>query len=161
MDKVYLLSQTLGKLLLSNEEVITTAESCTGGGVASAITDIAGSSQWFDRAFITYSNDAKMDMLGVKRETLESFGAVSEAVVQEMVLGALQQSKATVGVAISGIAGPDGGSAEKPVGTVCFGFAHQSGLQQIETCYFSGSRSQIKEQAVAYALETLCQFVEK
>ncbi|MGR5456628.1 nicotinamide-nucleotide amidohydrolase family protein, partial [Vibrio alfacsensis] len=98
--------------------MLVTAESCTGGGVATAITDIAGSSAWFDRAFVTYSNDAKIDMLGVATETLGQNGAVSEAVVVEMAQGALQHSKGTLSVAISGIAGPGGGSEDKPVGTV-------------------------------------------
>ncbi|GAA5646981.1 nicotinamide-nucleotide amidase [Vibrio proteolyticus] len=154
------LSQKLGALLRDNQHVMTTAESCTGGGVASAVTDVAGSSQWFDRAFVTYSNAAKMEMLGVSEATLAQHGAVSEPVVKEMVLGALQHSHATIGVAISGIAGPDGGSEDKPVGTVCFGFADQPGWLQIETCHFAGDRATVRAKAVTHALNVICQHLE-
>lgn len=160
MDQQRILSQKLGALLLQHQQVLTTAESCTGGGIASAMTDIAGSSQWFDRAFVTYSNAAKREMLGVTEETLEQYGAVSEAVVKEMVLGALQHAKATVGVSVSGIAGPDGGSDEKPVGTVCFGFADQQGWLEMETCHFSGERGAVRSQAIIYALTRLIQHFE-
>lgn len=106
------LSERLGRRLKSTGQVLATAESCTGGGVSAAITDIAGSSEWFDRAFITYSNNAKMEMLGVKAETLDSHGAVSEAVAREMVLGALANSQATMAVSISGIAGLAGAAKQ-------------------------------------------------
>ncbi|GAL30155.1 C-terminal domain of CinA paralog YdeJ [Vibrio variabilis] len=123
MQNISELSANLGQLLQQRDQVLVTAESCTGGGVATAITDIAGSSAWFDRAFVTYSNDAKMEMIGVKSETLGQHGAVSEPVVIEMAQGALSHSNGTLSVAISGIAGPGGGSDEKPVGTVCFAWA--------------------------------------
>ncbi len=155
MNSLNQLSQQLGSLLLEHNQILVTAESCTGGGVASAITDIAGSSSWFDRAFVTYSNEAKQEMIGVKTETLAEFGAVSEPVVIEMVQGALKNSNATIGVSISGIAGPGGGSAEKPVGTVCFAWASKDGWQQVETKYFAGDRSEVREQAVTYALQKL------
>jgi len=158
MDSLYLLSQEVGDLLLENNQVLVTAESCTGGGVATAITEVAGSSAWFDRAFVTYSNEAKQEMIGVKPETLAEFGAVSEPVVFEMVQGALTNSNATIGVSISGIAGPTGGSEEKPVGTVCFAWADKFGWLHIETKHFSGDRSEVRTQAVGYALETLKEY---
>ncbi|HCG6404849.1 TPA: nicotinamide-nucleotide amidase [Vibrio parahaemolyticus] len=157
MEKTTKLSADLGVLLARHGHVLTTAESCTGGGVAAAITDIAGSSGWLDRAFVTYSNEAKMEMLGVQLQTLEAYGAVSEPVVTEMVLGALKHSNATVGVSISGIAGPGGGSEEKPVGTVCFAFADNQGWQLVETMHFSGNRAEVREQAVIHALSQLHQ----
>ncbi|BCL71230.1 putative competence/damage-inducible protein [Vibrio nigripulchritudo MADA3029] len=153
------LSQQLGEALLDKGLVMTTAESCTGGGVATAVTDIAGSSAWFDRAFVTYSNEAKMEMLGVNASTLEAHGAVSEPVVTEMVAGALVNSQASIGVSISGVAGPGGGSEEKPVGTVCFGFQSEQGWQKIETCYFEGDRAQVRRQAVLHALQVLLQYL--
>lgn len=155
MESQHILSQQLGELLNKHNLVITTAESCTGGGISAAITDIAGSSAWFDRAFITYSNEAKMEMLGVLATTLEQFGAVSENVVLEMVRGALNNSRANIGVAISGIAGPSGGTDLKPVGTVCFAWADQLGWQKVETQCFAGDRSQVRQQAIEHALKVL------
>jgi nicotinamide-nucleotide amidase len=149
------LSQKLGKLLLKRQWVLATAESCTGGGVATAVTEIAGSSQWFDRSFVTYSNEAKMEMLGVELSTLEQFGAVSEQTVLEMVSGTLHHSRANIAVSISGIAGPSGGTAEKPVGTVCFAWATNDGWTTVETHHFSGGRAQVREQAIYHALITL------
>lgn len=155
MNSVEQLSQQLGELLLKHKQVLVTAESCTGGGVANAITEIAGSSAWFDRAFVTYSNEAKQEMIGVEGQTLAEFGAVSEPVVIQMVQGALNNSNATIGVSISGIAGPTGGSEEKPVGTVCFAWADKSGWLKVETQYFAGDRSAVRTQAVIHALETI------
>ncbi len=146
------LSREVGQLLLKQQQILASAESCTGGGVATAITEIAGSSQWFDRAFVTYSNQAKMEMLGVELKTLEQYGAVSEQTVAQMVDGALTHSPATIAVAISGIAGPGGGSEEKPVGMVCFAWADKSGWKSVETHYFSGDRTQVRQQAVYQAL---------
>jgi len=161
MESQHLLSVELGQLLQQNQQIFATAESCTGGGVATAITDIAGSSAWFDRAFVTYSNEAKMEMLGVQASTLELNGAVSEPVVVEMVRGALQHSNATIAASISGIAGPGGGSVEKPVGTVCFGFADQSGWQHVTTEYFSGDRASVRKQAIAFVLTTIHQYLSQ
>lgn len=155
MNSVEQLSQQLGELLLKHKQVLVTAESCTGGGVANAITEIAGSSAWFDRAFVTYSNEAKQEMIGVEGQTLAEFGAVSEPVVIQMVQGALNNSNATIGVSISGIAGPTGGSEEKPVGTVCFAWADKSGWLKVETQHFVGDRSAVRTQAVIHALETI------
>ncbi|NAW66818.1 nicotinamide-nucleotide amidase [Photobacterium halotolerans] len=149
------LSAQLGQALKIQQWLATTAESCTGGGVSAAITDIAGSSAWFDRAFITYSNAAKQEMLGVKPETLVQHGAVSEPVVQEMAKGALAHSLATISVAISGIAGPDGGTPDKPVGTVCFAWADTTGWLVAETCHFRGDRQAVRAQAVERALQGL------
>ncbi|MDF2154146.1 nicotinamide-nucleotide amidase [Vibrio sp. CAU 1672] len=161
MERTTKLSADLGALLAQHGLVMTSAESCTGGGVATAITDIAGSSQWFDRAFVTYSNEAKMEMLGVSADTLEAHGAVSEAVVVEMVRGALAHSRASIAVAISGIAGPGGGTVEKPVGTVCFAFADTTGWMQVDSLLLSGDRAAVREQAVCYALTQLQQHLAK
>ncbi|WP_032469672.1 nicotinamide-nucleotide amidase [Vibrio metoecus] len=150
-----LMSQQLGLLLAKQQQILTTAESCTGGGVAYWVTEVAGSSAWFDRSFVTYSNEAKQEMLGVREATLQQFGAVSEQTVEEMALGALLHSRATLSASISGIAGPGGGSAEKPVGTVCFGFASVQGWLKVETCHFAGDREQVRQQAIAYVLQSL------
>lgn len=155
------LSQQVGALLLEHQQVLVTAESCTGGGVAAAITDIAGSSGWLDRAFVTYSNEAKMEMLGVFPQTLEENGAVSEPVVIEMVRGALKHSNATMGVSISGIAGPGGGSEEKPVGTVCFAFADNQKWLLVETMHFAGDRAEVRKQAVIHALTRIYQHLSE
>ncbi|AXY00325.1 nicotinamide-nucleotide amidase [Vibrio alfacsensis] len=157
MERTTKLSADLGALLAKYSHVLTTAESCTGGGVATAITDIAGSSAWLDRAFVTYSNEAKIEMLGVQASTLAAYGAVSEPVVIEMVHGALKNSNATIGVSISGVAGPSGGSIEKPVGTVCFAFADNQSWQLVETMYFTGDRAQVRKKAVEHALTQLHQ----
>lgn len=149
------LAQQLGLALTRQQGVATTAESCTGGGVSTAITDIAGSSAWFDRAFITYSNDAKQQMLGVKASTLAEHGAVSEAVVREMASGALAHSLATISVAVSGIAGPGGGSPEKPVGTVWFAWADKTGWVDAKVYQFSGDRQAVRRQAIDAALAGL------
>ncbi|MCG3723506.1 nicotinamide-nucleotide amidase [Vibrio cincinnatiensis] len=161
MTTLFSLSQQVGLQLLRSQQVLTSAESCTGGGVAFAITDIPGSSAWFDRAFVTYSNGAKQEMIGVQSQTLAEFGAVSEPVVQEMVQGALAHSNATIGVAISGIAGPDGGNEEKPVGTVCFAWADTNGWQKIETRHFLGDRAQVRQQAIIHALQTLADYLPR
>ncbi|MGD8173140.1 nicotinamide-nucleotide amidase [Vibrio sp. TRT 21S02] len=155
MESQQNLSKQLGKLLSEQRLVLTTAESCTGGGVSTAITDIAGSSAWFDRAFITYSNEAKMEMLGVKAETLQEYGAVSEETVLEMVRGAVSHSNANIGVSISGVAGPGGGSIDKPVGTVWFAWADDCGWQHSALYHFEGDRAQVRKQAVHVAQEVL------
>ncbi|CNF35998.1 competence damage-inducible protein A [Yersinia rohdei] len=149
------LSIAVGNKLKERDSWVTCAESCTGGWVAKVLTDIAGSSAYFDRGFVTYSNKAKHDLLGVKESTLEKYGAVSEAVVQEMALGALREAKADFAVSISGIAGPDGGSAEKPVGTVWFAFATNEGLVVASKQHFCGDRDAVRLQATVFALQTL------
>ena len=143
----------LGAVLKAHGMMLTTAESCTGGGVASAVTEIAGSSAWFDRGFVTYSNQAKSDMLGVSPDTLLRFGAVSEATVREMVAGALRHSQAQVALAVSGIAGPGGGTPEKPVGTVWFAWGVADGMTVARLHLLAGNRAEIRKQAVGIALQ--------
>ncbi len=138
--------------LRQGNKMLTTAESCTGGWVAKCCTDIAGSSTWFERGFVSYSNQSKQDMLGVKTETLSAFGAVSKQTVLEMAQGALKHTNTNISVAISGIAGPDGGSDDKPVGTVWFAWATKNSAKS-ELHHFSGDRDAIRRQAVATALE--------
>jgi nicotinamide-nucleotide amidase len=146
------LARRVGERLLAGGQTLATAESCTGGWVAQAITAVAGSSDWFDRGFITYSNDAKQEMLGVRAETLERHGAVSEETAREMAQSALARSKATVALAVTGIAGPGGGSPEKPVGMVCFAWATRQAVRA-ETKHFSGDRQSVRRQSVTHALE--------
>lgn len=134
--------------------MLVTAESCTGGWVSEAITAIPGSSAWFDRGFVTYSNAAKNEMLGVKLSTLDQFGAVSEETAREMAAGALNNSHAHLSVAITGIAGPDGGTNDKPVGTVWFAWADQNSIVATQHI-FAGDRTKVREQAVVIALEGL------
>lgn len=131
-----------------------TAESCTGGGIASALTDMAGSSAWFECGFVTYSNEAKMRYLDVSPLILEQFGAVSEQTVRAMVIGAVNNSLGDVAVAVSGIAGPGGGSEEKPVGTVWFAWGNAE-HQAVECCVFAGDRAEVRAQAVQYGIHGL------
>ncbi|TQI78979.1 nicotinamide-nucleotide amidase [Serratia fonticola] len=147
------LSIAVGQKLQARGQWITCAESCTGGGIAKAITDIAGSSAYFDRGFVTYSNAAKHELLGVAEATLKMHGAVSEDVVREMAQGALKAAKADLALSVSGIAGPDGGSDEKPVGTVWFGFAERSGRVQAHKRQFAGDRDAVRLQATIFALQ--------
>lgn len=153
------LARQVGKTLLARQEMLATAESCTGGWVAQCLTAIAGSSAWFERGFVSYSNQAKMDMLGVLEEVLEKHGAVSEATARAMAQGAVAHSRAQWSLSVTGIAGPSGGSAEKPVGMVCFAWAQggegEGGACIARTAHFSGDRESIRRQAVAYALNGL------
>ena len=149
------LSARVGERMRQRGWQLATAESCTGGLVSAAITEVAGSSAWFDRAFVTYSNESKVELLGVSPLTLHAHGAVSEQTVREMLAGALARSVAHVAVAVSGIAGPGGGTAEKPVGTVCFGWARHGEAPQTATCHFDGDRSAVRRQAVVFALTEL------
>ena len=145
----------VGQALRDAGQRLVTAESCTGGWLAQEITAIAGASNWFDRGFITYSDEAKREMLGVQAATLKSQGAVSEAVVREMALGALARSRAQIGVAVSGIAGPGGGTPAKPVGTVCLSWASVDGGVWSRTAYYQGSRRRIRQRSVIAALAGL------
>jgi nicotinamide-nucleotide amidase len=154
------LSVALGQALDKRGLTLATAESCTGGWVAELVTDTAGSSGWFDRGFVTYSNRAKTDMLGVRTDTLESFGAVSVETAREMAAGAIAHSTADWAIAITGIAGPGGGSFLKPVGTVCFGWCRRGGTPSSETMHFSGERRTIRQQAVVHVLRGLLQRLE-
>lgn len=144
----------LVQLLEARHFKLVTAESCTGGGVAYHLTDIPGSSNWFECAYVTYTNHAKQNMLGVNADTLSKHGAVSEATVREMASGALSHSAADVSLAISGIAGPEGGTPDKPVGTVWFAWAGPFGVSAKEQL-FAGDRVYVRQQAIDYALSEL------
>jgi len=153
------LAQLLGQKLLAKNWTISCAESCTGGGIGYAITSISGSSTWFNRGFITYSNEAKQQLLGVSAQTLANDGAVSAQTVEEMAQGAAKAAKAQVAISVSGIAGPDGGSVEKPVGTVWFGFyidGQTHNLMQL----FKGDRQQVRMKAVEFALSKVLRFMD-
>jgi nicotinamide-nucleotide amidase len=158
-DRITRLAAALGRLAKRRAVMIATAESCTGGGVAEAITRIAGSSEWFDRGFVTYSNAAKQGMLGVRAATLAAHGAVSEPVARQMALGALRKSDAHIAVAITGIAGPGGGTPEKPVGLVCFAWA-KAGEAATHSMVFEGNRQAVRAYSVAVALEGLAKLLK-
>jgi len=147
------LAAQVGEVLLNSTATLVTAESCTGGWVAQEITAIAGSSQWFDRGFVTYTNLSKQEMLDVTEQTLIDSGAVSEQTVLEMASGAIDNSHANISLAVSGIAGPGGGSDDKPVGTVWFAWADDSGRCDVQQYLLEGDRQQIRHQAVAIALQ--------
>ena len=144
----------LAEILQKNGWLMTTAESCTGGMIAAACTDLAGSSNWFERGFVSYSNEAKTELLGVDAALIARQGAVSEQVARAMVQGALAHSHAQVAVAVTGVAGPGGGSAAKPVGTVWFGWATPAGVVS-EMRHFDGDRRQVREATVQHALQRL------
>ena len=144
----------LAALLTAKGWMLATAESCTGGLIAGACTDLAGSSQWFERGFVTYSNNAKADMLGVPTAMIDAHGAVSEPVARAMAEGALAHSRAQVSLAVTGVAGPSGGSADKPVGTVWFGWC-VAGQTHSELQQFAGDRTAVRGATVRYALERL------
>lgn len=139
--------------LLADGLLLVTAESCTGGLIAAACTALPGSSRWFDRGFVTYSNDAKQQMLGVPADTINKFGAVSSETVMAMAFGALAHSKADIAISVSGVAGPDGGSDAKPVGTVWFGLARRGVNVEARLQHFDGERAAVREQALEYALQ--------
>ena len=160
MNDLEILSERLGRALLARGAWLVAAESCTGGWLAQSVTAIAGSSGWFDRGFVTYSNAAKIDMLGVPESTLERHGAVSEATARAMAQGALAHSPGDWAVAITGVAGPSGGSPEKPVGTVCFAWAWRDGGCEAELCHFAGDRTAVREQSVRHALAGLLVRIE-
>ena len=154
------LAADVGRWLRGQGWMLATAESCTGGWISTAITAIAGSSEWFDRGFVTYSNDAKREMLGVRPETLTAHGAVSEQTVREMSTGALAASRADVAIAVSGIAGPGGATPGKPVGTVCFAWAFRHGEVFSETRFLDGDRHAVRLQTVEHALSDLARRAE-
>lgn len=155
MDDLVLqdLAMQAGTALSRQELMLVTAESCTGGWLGQTITSIAGSSGWFDRGFVTYTDISKQEMLGVSNATLERYGAVSEQTAYEMAAGAVARSHAQVAVSITGIAGPDGGTAQKPVGMICFAWVMKDGMALTETRYYSGSREEIRRQSVVGALQ--------
>jgi nicotinamide-nucleotide amidase len=149
------LSVAVGSALAAQKLMLACAESCTGGWISEVVTRTAGSSEWFERGFVTYSNGAKRQMLGVSDQTLATLGAVSEATAREMALGALAHSCAGIALAVTGIAGPGGGSPGKPVGTVCFAWCRDQVSAISETHCFSGDREAIRRQAVVTALQGL------
>ena len=144
----------IGAVCVAEKRVLVGAESCTGGLIAAVLTSVSGSSAWVDRGFVTYSNAAKMEMLGVSAKTLDAFGAVSVETAREMAVGALNASRATIAYSVTGVAGPTGGSAAKPVGMVCFAFATANGVTSC-THHFLGDRSAVREQAVNFVLGEL------
>ena len=150
----------LGPLLVRKRRMLATAESCTGGWIAQTVTAIAGSSQWFDRGFVTYSNQAKMDMLGVAEQTLNAHGAVSAETAAEMAAGACTRAAVELAVAVTGVAGPGGGSAEKPVGTVWFGWCLDGGSPVTRRHCFDGDRESVRRQTVAVALDGLLELLD-
>ncbi|BBB28606.1 CinA family protein [Neptunomonas japonica] len=147
------LAEEAGIALKSHAAVLATAESCTGGGIAQAVTAVAGSSEWFGCGYVTYSNEAKQQMLGVNPDVIEAHGAVSEAVVRQMAEGALSQSGADIAVAVSGVAGPGGGTKDKPVGTVWLAWAIRGEATVAIGNLFLGDREQVRNQSIEKALE--------
>jgi len=147
-------AQVLSKLLISNDLTISVAESCTGGSLSRALTSIPGASSYFDCGYITYSNQSKTEMLGVDIQTIKTFGAVSEEVALEMVIGLATRSHSDIAVSVTGVAGPTGGTSEKPVGMVCFGFSCDD-KKSTSTQLFSGDRASIISQSVSYALRQI------
>ena len=158
---LYELAQRTGEALKSRALMLVTAESCTGGWVGEAVTMVPGSSEWYERGFITYTYISKREMLGVREETLEQHGAVSEQTVKEMAAGALAHSHAQIAVAVSGTAGPAGGTAEKPVGTVCFAWALKNREPVAETRHFGGDRETVRRRSVELALHGVLKILEK
>jgi len=154
-DSLTSLATQIGTRLKQAKLTLATAESCTGGWVAQTVTSISGSSEWFDRGFVTYSNQAKCDMLGVREATLAARGAVSEETAREMAAGALAHSSAGAAVSITGVAGPTGGTPDKPVGMVCFAWALRGGRVETETLRFDGDREAVRRQSVVRALQGL------
>lgn len=158
---LHTLAAQVGDLLLRQGWRLATAESCTGGWVAKEVTGVPGSSAWFDMGFVTYSNAAKEQLLGVRAQTLQEQGAVSEATVTEMAAGALAHSGADVALAISGIAGPGGGTPDKPVGLVCFGWATRDGRLRTASEQLPGDREAVRAQAVARALQGVLDVLDR
>lgn len=154
-------AERLAELFLKTSSKLVTAESCTGGGLAEILTRIPGSSAWFERGFVTYSNESKCEMLSVPLDTLEQFGAVSEETASAMAKGAVENSRADYGVAITGIAGPDGGTEDKPVGTVCFSWYEKDAGGNTAHICFDGDRLRIREQACMLAMQGLLDMLQK
>ena len=158
-DDLNILAQEVGRTLKKHGLMLATAESCTGGWAAQMITSVAGSSEWFERGFVSYTNLAKREMLGVKTTILSRFSAVSEQTARAMAEGALLNSHAQVALAITGIAGPSGGTPEKPVGTVCFAWAGKKRDSNSAKHVFTGDREAVRRQAVVTALQGLLEFI--
>ena len=155
----YLKAKKLTELLILKNMTIAVAESCTGGSLSSSLTSIPGASRYFNCGFITYSNESKINMLNVDAKTIELFGAVSEKVAYEMAIGAGQNSQSDLAISVTGVAGPSGGTPDKPVGMVCFGF-YVKGDVSTSTQFFSGVRSEIVSESIAYALTKLTSIIE-
>lgn len=159
MDDLNQLAEQVGAALKSRGLMLASAESCTGGWVGEVVTSVVGSSHWYDRGFITYTNESKQEMLGVSAQTLAEFGAVSEQTVREMAAGALKHSRAHITLAISGIAGPGGATPSKSVGTVCIAWAMRSGAELSHNFYFQGDRTAVRRQAVVAALQGVLRMI--
>lgn len=159
-QRLYQLAQETGAALMARSYTLVTAESCTGGWIGAAVTMVAGSSEWYERGYITYTNIAKCEMLAVSAQTLESYGAVSDQTVREMVVGALAASHAQVAVAVSGVAGPGGGTPTKPVGMVCLAWALKHGSVIAETRHFAGDRESVRRQTVERSLEGVLSLIK-
>jgi len=160
-DDLDTLAALVGARLKVRGLKLAAAESCTGGWMAQAVTSVSGSSDWFDRGFVTYSNEAKVEMLGVRPETLAAHGAVSEPTAREMAAGALEHSAAGAAVAVTGVAGPTGGSPEKPVGMVCFAWVLRGRDAESETCRFEGDREAVRRHSVIHALQGLVERLDR
>jgi nicotinamide-nucleotide amidase len=159
-QEIYRLSERLGTLLRQNGQVLATAESCTGGWISQAVTMIPGSSKWFDCGFVTYTNRSKQALLGVRVGTLEQHGAVSELTVREMAEGVLRRTQADCSVAVSGVAGPDGGSDDKPVGTVWLAVSARDSATRASRLQLNGDRDAVRRQTVIAALQALIKMAE-
>jgi len=160
-EELFTLAEQTGRLLLEQGLTLATAESCTGGGLAFLLTSVAGSSDWFERGLVTYSNESKIELLGVSPATIEQSGAVSEATAVEMAEGTLAHTSVDLSVAITGIAGPGGGTADKPVGTVCFAWSQRQGETISATIRFDGDRQQVRELSILTALQGVMDRVER
>lgn len=154
------LAARVGKRLKTRQLKLVTAESCTGGWVAQAVTSVSGSSEWFERGFVTYSNESKQELLGVRAGTLSRHGAVSRETAKEMAAGALARSRAQFAIAVTGVAGPSGGTKAKPVGTVCFAWSRKRGAMESVTRRFLGGRERVRRQSVVFALQGLLERLE-
>ena len=160
-DPLFMLATLTGSRLKASGLKLASAESCTGGWISAAVTAVAGSSEWFDRGFVTYSNEAKVEMLGVSRATLDAHGAVSEATALEMAKGAINNGRAQMAVAVTGVAGPGGGTDAKPVGTVCIAWAGPGKKLHCVTRRFDGDREQIRRKTVIAALQGIIELLEE
>lgn len=160
-DPLFTLATLTGSRLKASGLKLASAESCTGGWISAAVTAVAGSSEWFDRGFVTYSNEAKVEMLGVSRATLDAHGAVSEATALEMAQGAINNGRAQMAVAVTGVAGPGGGTDAKPVGTVCIAWAGPGKKLHCVTRRFDGDREQIRRKTVIAALQGIIELLEE
>lgn len=160
-DVATLQAEQLAELFLKTSSKLATAESCTGGGLAEILTRIPGSSAWFERGFVTYSNEAKQEMLDVPFDTLQQYGAVSEETASAMVRGAVENSRADYGVSITGIAGPEGGTDDKPVGTVCLGWLKRGNEGTTTRIRFDGDRLKVREQSCLLAIQGLIDLLQK